>query len=1066
MQENNHNTQSQGECKPQQEQQSGGGISSLFIRRPVTTVMMAMAIMVLGIVGYNSMGVDMYPDVEFPFATVQTTLQGASAEEIETSITKQAEEAVNTISGIEELSSTTMEGVSFVMIQFELEKNADVAAQEVRDNISKIQADFPDGTDQPVVSKLDLGASAILNIVVSGDMDIIALTEIAKKSIKENIENVSGIGSVDIVGGREREIHVIVNPLKLASLGISVNEVKTAVAQQNIEIPGGRVENIANDFNLRILGRIDSVKAFNDIVVATVNGVPIKISDIGRVEDSGEYERSSGQINGKRSVSLSVKKQSGTNTLAVIGAIKQRLKDIAPILPQGIQLDIVSDQSGYIESSFFAVMEHLVVGAFLAALVVFMFMGDLRSTLISAVAIPTSIIGTFFLMKISDFTLNNMTLLGLTVAVGIVIDDAIIMLENIHRHMVEYGKSAMQAAIDGSKEISFAVIATTAALIVIFVPLGFMSGIVGRFVKSYGLTVAYAIGISGLVALTVTPMLCSRFLKAGHKVKSNNLVDGINNSINKVYIKMLEWSLHHRILMVVLAAFLTISPIFFFTAGLIGVDFVPEDDSGQYQISLEAPDGTSYETMAEFTYGLADEIQAMPYVNKVFAAAGASADSMINVGGATNNSYYIVELDDLKDRPKGYSIFDYVNKTRALLAKYTDVKSTVNIISGTPGGGEAKVQFVITGPDMSKLLEYATYVYDKVKPVEGIIDLDIDFNYSKPEYRVVIDRDKAHDLGVKVPDIAGTLRTFVGGEEDISKYKENGELYEIRVRADEEFRTNAEVISAMMIPAKVNGKDTLVRLDSVAKIEEGFGPAQISRQNRQRKITVQANVTGNMDMGSAIKLMQQAFNEIGAPANYSAQLSGQAKEMGKMLTSFAMAFILAILFKYMILASQFESFVLPLVVLTAIPLTVPFALFTLAVTRESLNIFSLLGLFMLIGIVSKNAILQVDYTNTLRQQGVERYKAIVEANKVRLRPILMTTVTIIAGMIPTAIGTGAGSGLRRSLAIVIIGGQSLALIITLLMAPVFYSLFDDMSQWAIKKFTAKKPKLEDAEAED
>lgn len=1060
MQENQEKSKQEKET-----QNGGGGISGLFIRRPVTTVMFSLVLIVLGLIGYSRMGVDMYPDVDFPYVTVQTTLQGSSPEEIETSITKEVEEAVNVISGIDTMTSQTMEGASFVMIKFDLEKDPDVAAQEVRDNVNKIEKDLPDGIDSPVISKLDIGASAILNVVVTGDMDIIELTELAKKQVKENIENVSGIGSVDIVGGREREIHVVVNPLKLASLGISVGAVKAAITEQNIEIPGGRVENVANDFNLRVLGRIDSVKSFDDIVIATVNGVPIKISDIGRVEDDGEYERAATFINGKRSVSLNIKKQSGTNTLAVISAIKERLERIKPLLPKGVEIYTISDTSGYIEDSFFAVMEHLVVGALLAAIVVFMFMGDLRSTIISAMAIPTSIIGTFFLMYLSDFTLNNMTLLGLTVAVGIVIDDAIIMLENIHRHMEEYGKTAMQAAIDGAKEISFAVVATTASLVVIFVPLAFMSGIVGRFVKSYGLTVAYAISISGLIALTLTPMLCSKFLKAERKKsRADKMVDSVNNAINKVYMTCLKFAMAHKLLMVVFSLLLAVSPIFILASGLIGVDFIPEDDSGKYQINLKAPDGTSYQQMSVFMRQVEKELKQMPHIDKLFTGVGVSADSIVNTGSSTNRGYFILELEDLKKRGKGYSLFEYIDATRNILAKYDTVKSQVFIISGSPGEGSTKVEYVISGPDMNELLAYANAVYDKVKEVPGIIDLDLDFDFAKPEYRVSIDRDKAHDLGVKVSDIASTLRTLVGGEEDISKYKEGNELYEIRVRADEDYRNNKEVISALMIPAVQNGRNTLVRLDSLATIEQGFGPSQINRMNRQRKITVQANTSGKMDMNRAINIIDSAFKELNPPANYTSALDGQSNEMGKMLSSFAMAFALAILFIYMILASQFESYVHPFVVLTAIPLTIPFALLSLMVTGETLNIFSLLGIFMLMGIVSKNAILQVDYTNTMRHAGYDKYNAIMEANKVRLRPILMTTVTIIAGMIPTALGTGAGSGLRRSLAIVIIGGQTLALLITLLMAPVAYSLFDDFGGWVKRVIFRQKQDSDEASA--
>ncbi|MDR1123224.1 MAG: efflux RND transporter permease subunit [Elusimicrobiota bacterium] len=1037
---------------PPDAHEESGGIAGLFIRRPVTTVMMSLAIMVLGIVGYRGMGVDMFPNVEFPYVTVQTVLSGSNPEEVETSITKPIEQAVNVISGIEEMPSYSMESASFVIIKFELEKNPDVAAQEVRDNVNKVQKDLPDGIDPPVVSKIDIGAAAVLNVVVSGPMDIISLTELAKEQVKENIENVSGIGSVDIVGGREREIHVVVNPLKLAALGIPVSAVKNAIIEQNSEIPGGRVENVLTDFNLRIMGRVDKVKDFNDIVVANINGVPIKISDIGRVEDTGQFETGATYLNGNRAVSLNIKKQSGTNTLAVIASIKERLKNIAPLLPAGVEITTISDQSSYIEESFFAVMEHLVVGALLAAIVVFMFMGDTRSTLIAAVAIPTSVIGTFILMYWSKFTLNNMTLLGLTVAVGLVIDDAIIMLENIHRHMEEYGKSAMRAAVDGAKEISFAVIATTASLIVIFVPLAFMSGIVGRFVRSYGLTVAYAVGISCLVALTLTPMLCSRFLKAEKKISAaDKIVDGVNNFIQRIYMACLGWAMHHKALMVLLSLLLIISPVFIMKAGLVGVDFIPEDDSGKFQINLEAPDGTGYPAMTDFMKQVEAEIRQMPYIEQLFTGIGVSSSSIVNVGAPTNQGYFIAELAPAKTRGKNYTVFDYVETTRKILQKYEGVKSSVFVMGSGPGGGNAKVEYIITGPDIAQLLKYANGIYDKVKTVPGIIDLDIDFNFAKPEYRVVIDRARAHDLGVNVADIARTLRTFVSGEENISRYKEGDDLYEVRIRADESYRDNKEVIASMMIPASQGGKNTLVRLDSVATVEEGLGPSQINRFNRQRQITIKSNVDERIDLRGAVEQMDKAFNAMNPSPQYRHTLGGEASEMGKMLMSFVMAFGLAILFKYMILAAQFESFILPLVVLTSIPLTLPFALITLAGTRETLNIFSLLGVFMLIGIVSKNAILQVDYTNTLRARGVDMHEAIMEANKVRLRPILMTTVTIIAGMIPTALGSGAGSGLRRSLATVIIGGQTLSLLITLLMAPVTYELLETFSAWLGRK---------------
>lgn len=1020
-----------------------GGFTAIFIKRPVLTIMCSLALVIVGLMAYRSMGVGMYPNVEVPYVLVQTTLAGASPEEMETSVSKIIEESVNQIEGIDELKSQSMEGTSLVVIKFDLEKNRDVAAQEVRDKVDLITKDLPDGTDPPVIMKLDADSMPVLNVVVSGDRDIIELTEIAKKKVKENIENIRGVGSVSIVGGREREIHVIVNPFKLYSLGLPISKVKTALQEQNVEMPGGRVEQRHQEYSLRILGRIPNVAAFNDIFIGRKNGTSIKISDIGYAEDSGEYDRESTHLNGRRAVTLEVKKQSGTNTLSVIQGVKDKLEIIKNTLPKDINISLMLDQSGNIRASVHTVLEHLILGGFLAGVMVLVFMGSLRSTFIAFLAMPISIIGSFAFMKMMGFTIDNMTLLGLTVAVGIVIDDAIVMLENIYRHMEKYDKTPFVAALDGSREITSTVVATTLSILVIFLPLAYMSGIVGRIVSSYGMTVVFAIALSGLVALTLTPMLCAKMLKKNSgKSKFDKLVDSINDSLVDAYIPMLRWSINHRKTMVFLSVLCVLSLVPMMK--IVGGEFFPQDDSGKIQISIEAPVGTSYPDTQKILMQIEQDVRRMPYVKDVLISAGVGDSSFAN-SSPSNKGHIRFELADRKTR-KGITTAKYLDLTRELMKKYEGLKTSSYIVGEGPSSGRKEAEFIISGPDINKLSEYGNAILDKLRQDPRFIDLDLSLDLAKPEYRVIINRDKAHNLGVSVSDIASALRTMVGGEDDITKYKEGDDLYEVRIRVGEEYRDTKEAVSALMVPGKTNGADTIVRLDSVAAIEEGLGPSQIDRFNRQRQITVEANLK-DIDVRTAMGIIQQAYDSLGVSSEYTGGVSGSAKEMGRMFQSFIIAFILAFLFKYMILAAQFENYSHPVAIIVSLPLTIPFAVFSLLLTGQTLNIFSLLGLFMLIGVVSKNAILQTDYTDQLRARGYGRTNAILQANRVRLRPILMTTLTLIVGVVPMLISNGEGAESRRSLAIVIVGGQALSLIITLLMTPVTYILVDKFGAW-------------------
>ncbi|OGR67017.1 MAG: hypothetical protein A2179_02510 [Elusimicrobia bacterium GWC2_63_65] len=1028
-------------------------ITDISIQKPIFTTMMILTIVVLGAFAYLRLGIDLMPNVEFPYVMIQTTLRGAGPEEMESSVTKPIEEAVNTISGIEDINSTSYEGLSLVMIKFALEKNGDVAAQEVRDKVNSVLAQLPLGTNPPVIGKLDLGAQAVLNVVVYGNRDLIDLTHIAKKNIKENIETVSGVGAIDIVGGREREIHLIVNPLKLSAMNLSIRQVKDAITQQNIEIPGGKVEQKEKEFVLRTLGRIKDVKDFNDIVVATIGGAQVRVSDIGRVEDTGARMTTASYYNGRPSVTLVIKKQSGTNTVAVIKNIKERIEELKGSIPAGIETTIVGDQSIFIKSSVNTVTEHLVLGAVFAALMVLLFLGDFRSTIISSLAIPTSLIGTLVFMQAAGFTLNIMTLLGLTIAVGIVVDDAIVMLENIYRHMEEHKMSPLKAAIDGSREIGFAVMAMSAALLVIFVPLAYMGGIIGRFLKSYGLTIAFAVALSVFVALTLTPMLCSLFLKIrpGEKTKLERFTDSVNEWLSSRYITMLEWALARRKRMVIYGGLIMFSmiPLFMF----LGKDFMPADDTSLYQINITAPEGTSLGMMKQIFAQVETETRQLPHVKSILSSIGTGTGSHFG-GSSANEGYVMVELDDLEDR--SLPMNKLMLASREMMGKYKGLQVAV-MPAGGFGGGDAELMYNISGPDLGKLEEYSNAVAERLRKIKGAVDVDTSFSYAKPEYRVEIDRSRAHDLGVKVEDIATSLRTLVGGEEDITKFKDGDELYQVRLRAEETFRDRKEAIEALMVPA---GIGRVTRLDSVARVSEGVGPTQIARYNRQRNVQVTANVDG-IPVNKLIAEAEKAFKELKAPPEYKAGIYGRAKELSKMLKEFGIAFALAFIFIYIVLASQFESFVYPVSIMVVLPLTIPFAIISLFITGQNLTLFSIMGMFMLFGIVTKNSILQVDYTNTLRAKGMPRHQAMIEANRTRLRPILMTTLTLIAGMIPTALGTGAGSGTRRTMAMVIIGGQTLSLLITLLMTPVTYSLMDDVELWFRKKYMGgERPKAQ------
>jgi HAE1 family hydrophobic/amphiphilic exporter-1 len=1017
----------------------------LCIRRPVFATMLIAFLVALGAFSYRQLAVDLFPNIDFPIVTITTTLKGASVEEMESGVTKPLEEAINTIEGIEELRSTTKEGLSNVAVIFHLERNREAAAQDVRDKVAAIASQLPEGTDPPVVAKFDVESSPILSIAVAGNRNLREVTEIARKQVKEDLETLRGVGSVTLVGGLERAINVDVDADKLAAYHIPIQQVKAALRSQNVEMPSGHVDQGSKELTLRTMGRLQKADDFKQLIVGNVQGHPLTVGDIGTVTDGVVEPRNLARLDGNPAVSLLVRKQSGTNTVDVIDHLKQRLEELHGILPADITMAVIRDHSRFIKRSIHEVQFHLVLASVLVSLTVMLFIANLRATIIAAIAIPTSIISTFTLMQLMGFTINNITMLGLVLSTGIVIDDAVVVLENIFRHAEEKGETPMQAAAGATKEISLAVMATTLSLVVIFLPIAFMSGRIGRFFNSYGITVACSILVSLLVSFTLTPMLCSRYLKVNRERAGRLLTGGVGiyATVARAYGSILRWSLSHRWVIVGLSLATVASTLPLFKA--VGKDFLPQDDQSELEVIMQTPEGFSLGRTDTAFRELEVKLKALPGVVHLLTTIGdATGRLRAGEGPVTEGSIY-VRLTDLNERTQ--SQFNVMGQARTLLADFPDLRASVQNVNMFMGGGQryTEIEIDLTGPSLKKLEQYSDRIMAGMRQVSGIVDVDTTLSVRQPEMRVEINRQKASDFGIKVQDIAATLRTLVGGE-PVTKYKEDQDQYDVWLRAQKLNRGDAQALGDLSI-ATPTGE--LVKLANLATLSEERGPAQIDRYSRQRKVTIVANLNG-LALSDAIDKIKPILASLDLPATYRAEFSGRAKALGETGSNFGMAFLLSLLFMYMILAAQFESFLHPITILLALPLSVPFALLSLVMLGETLNIYSILGLFMLFGIVKKNGILQIDYTNTLRAEGMERDAAILEANHVRLRPILMTTVMLVAGMIPIALGRGPGSASRASMAKVIIGGQSLCLLLSLLLTPVAYSLFDDLGRVKIR----------------
>ena len=1014
-------------------------LAEVSVRRPVFAAVLVLALVALGLFALPNLGIERYPNVDIPYVVVSTAVPGASAAEIETDVSEIIEREVNGISGIDTLSSTSYDGLSLVIIQFKLEKNGDTAAQEVRAAVDVALPDLPQEAEKPVVRKDRTDDIPVVQFTLSAPgVSMRDLTEYAKRRLLPQIQGLSGVGGLSLVGGTARQINVETNADRLAAFNLTAPDIERAVRSQNSPVPGGTLDRNGEQIALRTEGRVQNLAALAGVAVKKDAGRVVRLRDVATVTDGEAQAETLARVNGKPALLVNVRKQSGANTVAVAQSLRERLSEIAPTLPPGYRTEIVRDESVFVRSAVGDVQTHLVLGSVLAAVVVLIFLKDWRTTVIAAIAIPTSLVATFALMQAQGFTLNVLTLLALTLSVGIVIDDAILVLENIVRVMAEKRLDAVSATLAATKEISLAVLATTLSLVAVFAPVALIPGLVGRFLRSFGLTMASAILVSLFVAFTVTPMLCSRWLKRkeGEDAEPGHGATDWFTSIEAAYAHVLRGAIAPgRRWITVLLAVLTIGSVVPLGT-MANKAFLPQDDQSQFQITVRAKEGSSPTETARVLETVAADVRALPGVLGTVATVGETA---------ANRGIILVRMpqkDERRTKLTQAQLQDRV-ATEILRGKYPTLDALA--VSSDPfTGGVAAIQYVLTGTDRAQLIAVAERWASAMRTAPGVAYARTTAFGDAPEVRATLERERCYDLGVAPADVALTLRTLSAGGK-IGRFAENGRTYDIRLRADAETRTDARRFAGFLVPA-TEGANGTVPLSQVIALQTGTGTGEMARFARQDQVRVLVQPAPGVSIEAIQARLQALIDAEKLPAGVRGFWEGDSKEIERTFSGFLAAFALSVVFMYLILAAQFESWIHPITILLSLPLCVPFALLPIVLTGDSINLFSLLGILVLFGIVKKNSILQVDHANALRAGGMERGEAIVQSSRDRLRPILMTTIAFVAGMVPLALSHEAGAETNRSISVTIIGGQLLSLALTLIATPVFYSIFDDLGK--------------------
>ncbi len=1027
-------------------------LSNLSIKRPIFATVMMLVLVTLGIFSYRKLAIDMFPDVEIPVVSVVTKFPGSSPETVEREVSKRIEEAVNSISGVKHVMSTSRESVSNVVLMFHLEVRVNDAAQEVRAKVSAIRGTMPQGIEEPIIQKLDFATFPIASLAVRSErLSPRDLTTLVEKKVKRRFENISGVGKVDLVGPSKREVNVNIDPLRLEALGMGVDEVIAGLQSENVNTPLGRLNRGGTEYPLRISGKPGAVEQFKTMVIAQRGGRPIPLAEVAQIKDGIEEQRSLALVNGIPAIGLDILKQSGANTVDLVDRVKKEIEVIQKELPPGTTIEMVRDASSMIRDSVRDVEETLILGGLLTILIVFCFLNSWRSTVITGLTLPISVISSFTVMYFLGMTLNVLTLMALSLAIGMLIDDAIVVRENIVRHL-ERGEDHFTAAREGTSEIGLAVLATTMSVIAVFIPVAYMKGIVGRFFFQFGITVAFAVLVSLFVSFTLDPMLSSRWVdpdieRKGKRHFLARILDHFNHWFDRTadgYRKVIGWALDHRKIVLFVATMA-------FFAGLgafrvLQTEFFPNYDQGEFQVNFKsAPDASMEETQSRLA-AVQEALKEIPEVKHTYATIGAGDT------GTVRDAMVFAKLKERKERKRQQE--EIQRDLRQRIEKIPGILPA--IMEAGRMDNQKPLVINVRGEDIALLKKYAAVLKEEIYKIRGIVDLEVTLEQDIPEFRLVVDRERAVDAGVMTGDIVRTVGALVGGQAVTTYEDEDGDAVNVRVRLPLALRQDPTQVERLRLAVpKPNTLPALVPLGNVVNYGMSTTPSEINRQDLTRQVVITANLDG-LPLGTAVKRVQEAAKHLTMAPGYQIVFSGEAEDMAESFAYMAEALVLAVIFVYLILAAQFESFIDPLAIMFSLPLSIVGMAGMLFFTRGTINMMSLIGLIMLMGLVTKNAILLVDFTKTLRSRGISRREALITAGRTRLRPILMTTLAMIFGMLPLALALGQGAEMRAPMARAVIGGLITSTLLTLLVVPAVYTVLDDIGGWIRHRWEGKK----------